>query len=298
MAYDYRFAFFDSSEWANTANAEYFRVAYHFRTEERSLKDKLPAVAGQFLLFMHGKGALHFADGRIAHSGLCYFITPMTQAAEYHLEGPLHAVGIGLTELGWASLTGLNVDKVGNTTIDAHNILGAECQNFAEETAQLYNSGDITPHQVADRMREFLSPRFVPLEEKQKQLIRITRAWATQSLNPGVQELYAALPYSPRQIQRLVSRYFGQPPVQLAKRMRASFVASVMNHNGVTPQLDAEIGESYFDQPHLIRDVKQVAGRTPSKIGEPKASVLSDILNPQGYINDAHAQKLDGTADD
>ncbi len=276
---------------------ECIRSAYHSYIREAFVSDTMPAVGGQFCLRTSGEPTLHYPDGTTsgAKARECYFIAPTTMPSEVHLSGPGELYGLGLSELGWAELTGLRVDAVKNTIIPAAQIFGADAAEFSEVILRDLQAGALTPAQIAAAMQEFLRARRKPLDDKRKKVIQVTRAWATDTMQPDVQELYDALPVSTRQIQRLVQQYFGQSPVQVAKRMRAAFTASVMSHDSVTPETDAEIGESYTDQSHLIRDVKFTTGRTPSKIGKKSNSLLSDILNPAGFLHDsAHTKKLPG----
>ncbi len=276
---------------------ECIRSAYHSYIGDAFVSDTMPAVGGQFCLRTAGQSTLHYPDGTTtgAKARECYFIAPTTMASEAHLSGPGELFGLGLSELGWAELTGLRVDKVKNTIIPAAQIFGADADEFSQSILDDLQAGALTPAQIATAMQEFLAARRKPLDDKRKRLIQVTRAWATDTMQPNVQELYDALPVSARQVQRLVQRYFGQSPVQVAKRMRAAFTASVMSHDAVTAETDAEIGESYTDQSHLIRDVKRTTGRTPSKIGKKSQSLLSDILNPDGFLHDdAHTKKLPG----
>lgn len=255
----------------------------------------MPAVGGQFVLRSQGETDLHFPDGTItnARPGQCYFIAPTTMASNTVLRGPIHFVGLGLSELGWAELTGLPVDKVQNTAVSAVDVFGPSVTEFAETNLRQYSAGEINSQDIALKMRAFIEPRFSPLDQRHKRVIQTTRAWATDTLMPDISMLYDALPYSERQIQRIVKQYFGQPPSQVARRLRATFVASIMSHRQITSEMDTAIGETYFDQSHLIRDVKASTGSTPSKIGKDRNSLLSDILNPAGFLHDSgHVEKL------
>ncbi|MEO9461859.1 MAG: helix-turn-helix domain-containing protein [Marinomonas sp.] len=274
---------------------ECIRSAYHSYMGSAFISDTMPAVGGQFCLRTKGSSLLQYPDGTSAGAGAgeLYFIAPTTMASEAHLRGPGQLYGLGLSELGWAEMTGLRVDEVKNTIIPAEQVFGAAATKFGDGLLEQCRAGTISPAEIVSAMRGFLAERRTPIKDERKQLILTARSWATDTMQPDVKELYDALPLSPRQIQRLVQQYFGQAPNQVALRMRAAFTASVMSHGSVTPQVDAEIGESYTDQSHLIRDVKKTTGRTPSKLGKRSQSLLSDILNPDGFLHDkAHTKKL------
>jgi len=280
---------------------ERVRSAYYFSTQQACLQSTMPAVGGQLVLRTKGETTLQFPDGQIAgaKAGECYFIAPTTQAAQTEILGPSHSVGLGFSELGWAELTGLPVEEVKNSIVLASDLFGDDVRRFAQEMLRQYAANDLTSSQIALEMRRFIEPRFTPLPERKRRLIQTVRAWATDELLPDVSELYASLHFSERQVQRHVKRYFGQSPVQVAKRLRAAFAASALNQGKLDDDLSVEIAESFYDQSHLIRDVKSTTGTTPSRIGKQEDVLISGILNSDGFLHDAgHVRKIGRQSDE
>lgn len=286
------FTFFGAPEFIPD---ERVRSAYYFSTQAPIQNSTMPAVGGQFMLRTVGATTLTFPDGRTigADPGELYLIAPTTIASNSKIIGPTHRVGLGLSELGWAELTGLPVDKVKNSIIPAADLFGQDARDFAKEVMRAREAGEASSVEIAQAMRRFVEPRFTQLDERKRRLIKTTRAWATNELTPDVSELYEALHFSERQVQRLVKRYFGQSPVQVAKRLRAGFAASALNQDALDDDLRNEIAESYYDQPHFIRDVKSTTGTTPSRIGKHSDSLISSILNSEGFLHDeGHVRRL------
>lgn len=268
----------------------HIRTCYHFRTNADYLSDALPAVAGQFLIFMCGKGDLHFGSGTIAQSDRAFFIAPTQNSAQYHLNGPLHAVGIGLTELGWAELVGRDLPDCFEATIKAADIFGPEVEDWAEQLSQEYLTEHISPAAIAHQMASFIAQKLKPVDSQTRKLILTTRQWALSEQSNDVHWLYDQFDLSTRQIQRLVKRHFGLAPVQYVKNIRASIAAAILAYQQNTAAADETLAQ-YYDQSHLIRDVRKVTGRSPTQIGNPRESVLTDILEPDGYIPHAKSSE-------
>jgi methylphosphotriester-DNA--protein-cysteine methyltransferase len=72
-----------------------------------------------------------------------------------------------------------------------------------------------------------------------------------------------------RQLERMAKRYYGLPPKTLARKYRALRAASALARGEDLD--DAGLGDSFYDQSHLIREVKRFAGLTPKQI---RTSVL------------------------
>ena len=121
------------------------------------------------------------------------------------------------------------------------------------------------------------------LPQKHAALIRTTFNWLGESFSPRVEDLYERLPYSQRQAQRLIVRFFGQPPATLVRRYRAIRAASLLALPRLAPEVIAELREAYYDQAHFIRDIREFTGRTPRALGPKEDTVVKDMLGPEGY---------------
>ena len=118
-----------------------------------------------------------------------------------------------------------------------------------------------------------------PLKPGHPELIAATNAWLAGDFLPEIDDLYAASPYSRRQTQRLVERYFGLSPVALRRKYRALRAATLLSLPSLTMEYEAQIGQAFYDQPHMIREIRLFAGRTPARIVDPSSPYLTEMLN-------------------
>jgi AraC-like DNA-binding protein len=103
--------------------------------------------------------------------------------------------------------------------------------------------------------------------------------------------LPAAVPVSPRQLQRLSRRYFGAPPAQVLKRVRAIRAAMLFANPALSDILRDDMMTGYFDRAHLIRDIRRYTGRTPTQL---RARTLSTGMpNPSGHGHSARILRVD-----
>nr|WP_247713755.1 helix-turn-helix domain-containing protein [Qipengyuania sphaerica] len=121
------------------------------------------------------------------------------------------------------------------------------------------------------------------LSERHLQVIDRTLEWLSSSLKPEIANLLDKLPYSERQVQRLVTRFFGQPPVRLIRRYRAIRAATLLAMPELSPKLEAEIREAFYDQAHMIKEIRHFTGRTPRRLQPKVDSVVKATLGEPGY---------------
>jgi methylphosphotriester-DNA--protein-cysteine methyltransferase len=70
-----------------------------------------------------------------------------------------------------------------------------------------------------------------------------------------------------RSVERMTKHYYGLSPRMLARKYRAVRAASALARG---EGLDAaQLGDAFYDQSHLIREIKRFAGATPGQLGKP-----------------------------
>ena len=252
---------------------------YTFRCEERDIREIQPASIGQLSIFAHGNGSIHFLDGRSDPSHETNLLTPFTAAAPFTVDGPFHAIGAALTPLGWAELTGLHAARYSNRLCRAADFLGEDVARLGQHLCTSYRAGEIDGQGCADAMGQWILANLSPISDGHRHLIGLTASWLGSALNPDLAELYAASPYSKRQTQRLVDRYFGQSPTPLRRKYRALRAAALLSQPDLPDEIEAAILEAFYDQPHLIREIRLFAGRTPARLSEEPDSFLTEMLD-------------------
>jgi methylphosphotriester-DNA--protein-cysteine methyltransferase len=105
--------------------------------------------------------------------------------------------------------------------------------------------------------------------------------WLASSFDPALEDLYNGLDVSPRQVQRISRRFFGVAPAHVAKRFRALRAAMLLSQPGIAREVHDQLMATYFDQAHLIRDIRRYTGRTPSQFG--RETLADELLDPSGH---------------
>ncbi len=123
-----------------------------------------------------------------------------------------------------------------------------------------------------------------PLSERHQQVITETLRWLSASFKPQIADLLEALPYSERQVQRLVAQFFGQTPVGLIRKFRAVRAATLLTMDELDPALEAQVRDSFYDQAHMIKEIRHFVGQNsatpPTRCA---TSVVRETLGEPGY---------------
>lgn len=262
--------------------APYVNTLFVFETDEERLDDILPAYSAQMIAFGCGEARMQFAPDRVGRSSPAFFVTPMQQAAPFSMIGPLRACGASLTAEGWAAVAGLPVDRYGHRKMEAGDVVGPELAAGLATTGHDFAAGRCDAEQACARLADILRHAVKPLLAGHSAFIKETLAWLGADFSPHLSDLLARTGLSERQVQRLSNRHFGQPPARLVRRYRAIRAATFLSQPDLRAQFQDQVIGAFFDQAHMIREIRLFTGRTPSRLGS-EASVTSDTLGPEGY---------------
>ncbi|WP_427966184.1 helix-turn-helix domain-containing protein [Altererythrobacter sp.] len=263
------------------AVSDYITTLYHFRCDEPEIRDIQPAAVGHLSIFPYGTGEMHFRDGHAEPSHEVNLMSPFSVAAPFVVDGPFHSIGAALSVLGWAALTGRDAGEYGNRFVAASDWLGPEAADLGRDLCEAYRAGTKSGHDCAMALCDYIAANVKPVSTRHIELIRTTSRWLNTSLNPLVPDLMASLAYSERQVQRLVERYFGLPPRALARKYRALRTAALLSFPKLSPEYEAELGEAFYDQSHMIREIQLFVGRTPARLGGQETPYLTEMLTPR-----------------
>lgn len=261
----------------------YVTTFFLMRCEERTIADIQPAGVGILAAFMRGRGEMFIPDGTVDSSHAINLLTPLAAAAPIVVDGPWHSFGAALSPLGWGAMTGLSAREYGNRLRDAGALLGPEFTALGETFARRYERPGFSPDHMVMMMSEAIRTILKPLPGLHVRLIGEVAAWLGQSLSPRIEDLERRAFYSPRQLQRLVDRYFGLPPKQLARKYRALRAASLLASPEMSAEQIAGIESAFYDQSHMIREIRLFAGRTPARLGDEGAPLLSALLDLRNF---------------
>ena len=263
------------------AISDYVTTLYHFRCDEPKIRDVQPASVGHLAIFPHGKGEMHFRAGHRDPNPEIAMMTPLSTANPIVVDGPFHVVGAALTPLGWASLTGLHAGEHRDRLRDASEILGEDVVELGNDLNARYRSGELTGRECAAALGEYIGRKVKPINSRHAELIKVVNNWLGSSLNPDLGDLLERAAYSERQVQRLTERYFGLSPQALARKYRALRAAALLSFPTLTPEFEAELGDAFFDQSHMIREINRFVGRTPARLKDPDSPFLSEMIDPK-----------------
>ncbi|WP_137680512.1 helix-turn-helix domain-containing protein [Aurantiacibacter suaedae] len=259
--------------------AHHVTTFYHFRCDEAEVREIQPAAVGQLTLFARGEGEIFFRDGTSDRSHEINLLSPVSVAATFAVDGPFHAIGAALTPLGWAELTGLHAGNHANRLYAAEDHLGQDVGRLGARLCAAYRDGAMDAEACAAELGQCIGSLLRPLSDEHRELIAITADWLGSDFNPEIEELFAASRYSRRQVQRLVDQYFGLPPTALRRKYRALRAAALFSQPDLAPETEAMVRESFYDQPHMIREIRLFAGRTPARLSDDPESYLSEMLD-------------------
>ncbi|MXO55747.1 helix-turn-helix domain-containing protein [Pontixanthobacter gangjinensis] len=261
----------------------YVLTLFSFVWDEPVISDRHPGALAQFSLFPYGSGWVEFAGKRDSLTGEAHMLAGFSSAAPFAMKGPWHAIGASLSSLGWAALTQKPANRFVDRFIPPQELIGGEVLSFAADTNEHYRSGKLSGKQAAFAVADWLAPRFGEVPELHERLIGQVTDWLGGSFNPDLEDLFSALPYSRRQAERLVERYFGFPPAALARKYRAIRAASLLAEHNLTSEEQARIEEAFYDQPHMIREIRRYCGYTPSRLGGDEEPLFQAMLRMKNF---------------
>jgi AraC-like DNA-binding protein len=216
----------------------------------------------QFRFVTAADGEYVFADGYRAPVCKANIVGPTSGRVRAISHCPTRMFGFGMLPAGWAALMGDEAEKLTDRAIDAADLFGVWVEDVA---AALEKAADVAEQLVIGNnfAREVLKKH----ETAPMWFIRTVDRWLTETASPQVAELVEATGMSIRSVERMTKHYYGLPPRMLARKYRAVRAASALARG---EKLDAaELGDAFYDQSHLIREIKRFAGATPGQLGHP-----------------------------
>ena len=254
---------------------------YIIETGAPLVEEPVPAYSAQIVIVVRGQARFTYAGGQSATSSTITINAPQMRAARCLLEGPVLQVGASLTHVGWQRLAGLPADKVHDQLIPAAAVFTPDQIATLEAAAAACRDGRLAPEELCAPLAAVIAAApFTPRADHVAAAEAIAR-WLAGSLNPQVADLHASVSVSPRQLQRICRRFFGVPPAQVLKRWRALRAAMVLAQPGLNREVYDQLMASFFDQAHLIRDIRRYTGRTPSQFRQ--ASLGRNLLDPAAH---------------
>jgi AraC-like DNA-binding protein len=255
----------------------YVTLFYHFRADVPYFDDLERADHAQLRLRLRAgpTASYEFADGQRRDSPSLHVIGPTTGAFRTRAEGPIELVGMGLQPAGWQALLGIEASTMIDRTLDAVDVLG---EGVADAARAMRAAQDVDA-------RIAVAINFVrrAVATGGTHLIDFARridAWLAGSASPDLDTLVAATGLSRRQVERRCNALYGAPPKVLARKYRALRAASALASGDAS--LDALLAEGFYDQSHLIREMKRFTGMTPRQLRD-RPTLLAQLTISQRH---------------
>lgn len=254
---------------------EYVTLFYYFRADVPIFEDIERADYAQ-LRFRLSPGASQysFADGLVQQSTEIHVLGPTCGPVKGRAIGPLRLFGMGLTAAGWTAIMGTDASSMLNRTVDAIGLFGAAKMRGALRAFAKATSVEECAAIAEPLVRYLIQERCVGA----LRFVRQVDAWLADSPSPDIEDLVALTHLSRRQVERKCKAMYGAPPKMLARKFRALKAAVALASEAET--LDDVIERGFYDQSHMIREVKEFTGMTPRQFhAEP--TLLSQLVTAQ-----------------
>jgi AraC-like DNA-binding protein len=267
----------------SAALAPFVTQIYFFRCDERQTRDRQPAAPGHLMFFLRGRGKVQFQSGDAVSVAGAMQYGPGLASAEFVLNGPVHILGFALSPLGFVAMTGKPANLFADQAVPAAELFGAEIDRLAEAFSAGHSDGSLRIAAMVEQATAFLLNQVRPVPPAHVAMIQAVINWLSSDLDPDVEILYPQLGMSRSTAARLITRYFGSAPKHLMRKYRALRAASVLVDPNCTPELRNKVESLFYDQPHMIREIRQFAGRTPGALDGDDARILRMWLSKDSY---------------
>ena len=263
--------------------APYVNSFYVMEVGPQPIEDMMPAYSGQLCLVIRGSGTMTFHDGREQSTSPCFLLGTLTQAQSFTTQPDTLVIGASLNNVGWAAFVDAAADKVKDRKYDARELLSEAICDTLEDIRHRAQQGAITPREAAGALADVIREGRKPLSDRHQLVITETLKWLSASFKPQIADLLDVLPYSERQVQRLVAQFFGQTPVGLIRKFRAVRAGTLLTMDELDPALEAQLRDSFYDQAHMIKEIRHFVGKTPRRLQPDVDSVVRETLGEPGY---------------
>jgi AraC-like DNA-binding protein len=228
------------------------------------------ADRAQFRFQLGGQGEYHFASGEISPTYPVTVIGPTTAPVTATAQTSLSIFGWGMNPAGWAALMGSAAADYVDRAFDARLIFGDWIMQVREELITAADFADQIELGCIAAESVFRYKATAPFEFTRK-----VDSWLAN--DNDVDALAVATGLSQRQLERMTKRHYGMPPKKLARKYRALKAAQLLAHGDSLD--DAGLGLAFYDQSHLIREIKQFTGLTPSQLRQGQSELTRRTMD-------------------
>lgn len=238
-----------------------------FEGEER-------AAIAQFRVHLSGEVRATMSDGQAFQIRESSVQGPTTGPIKYELHADSAFVGCGLLPCGWDALVGRSAADHANVVLPLSPLFKTDPRPFEARLIAAGNFDDMVP--ILDEFARHLKSQ---VDDNIREFVKLVDMWLMASPSPDVADLYDAIALSSRQIERLVKHLYGGPPKFIARKYRALRAARQIKEEG------APADDAFYDQSHMIRELKHFTGHTPSRI-QLDTDELARLIDSRSHLVD------------
>lgn len=224
----------------------------------------------QLRLMLQGDGRYEFANGHHDPSPLVGLLGPTTGSVRGVSTGPTMVVGAGLWPAAWHAMAGQHADVWLDRMIDARTLFGDRAEALWRDVAA---ATDMEARFAV--LADFITDVTEPADPEHLRFSRLVDSWLTGNTDPQIEQLLAATGYNQRKLERMTRHYYGLTPKTLSRKYRALRAAAAMVRGEDIDE--AGLADGFYDQSHLIREVKRFAGLTPQRLKARESRLLTEI---------------------
>lgn len=192
------------------------------------------------------------------HADRALIYGPTTGQTQYEITEGLRFIGSGLLPCGWHAITRRSAADYLNTIIPID-------EEFCPTLSGL--PGRLAAADGLEAMVALLDEwarsvdRFV--DPDVRQFVHMVDHWLISAIAPELDDLHGKTSLSRRHVERLVKNLYGVPPKVLARKYRALRTAKLLH---ATNAASEDYAYAFYDQSHMIRELKHFTGQTPKEI--------------------------------
>lgn len=231
-----------------------------------------------------GTASYTFPDGTVQDAPALHIVGPTSGAVLTRADGPLLVVGMGLQPAGWAALLGIDASAMLNRALDGPSIFGGAMT----QTADAMRASDDIDTRIAI-VEAFVRGSIARADGRTLDFARKIDAWLAGNISPDLDQLINATGLSRRQVERRCNALYGAPPKVLARKYRALRAAVALANGDAT--LDELIDFGFYDQSHLIREMKHFTGLTPRQM-RTEPTLLAQLTMTQRHALSGQVSRL------
>jgi len=259
-------------EAAEEALSQCVSSFYRFEYEGDNLHELERADRAQFRFSLRGPGHYEFDAGHTRPSYPVTILGPTTAPVTSVADCSQTIVGWGMQPAGWAALMGKDADKWTDNALDACEIFGS---TILELRQKLIDCGP-NDERLFAILHDAANEIFGDLKHAPFEFTQIVDSWLTDNVDHDITELVNASGLSQRQLERTTKRFYGAPPKKLARKYRALRAAQMLANGDSLDE--SEMGMAFYDQSHLVREVKQFTGLTPGQLRAGQAELTKATM--------------------